>query len=75
MPSVFVLRTARSPGPKRILSLDGGGIRGNITVGFLEHIEMIVRGRIGSDARLADYFDVIGGTNTGAIIATMLALG
>jgi uncharacterized protein len=62
-------------GPKRILSLDGGGIRGSITVGFLEQIEIIVRERLGPQATLADYFDLIGGTSTGAIIATMLALG
>ena len=65
----------RSPGPKRILSLDGGGIRGSISVAFLEQIEAIVRARLGSSAALADYFDLIGGTSTGAIIAAMLALG
>ena len=64
-----------SPGPKRILALDGGGIRGAISVGFLERIEAIVRERMGPTAVLADYFDLIGGTSTGAIIATLLALG
>ena len=73
--SAQVLARANAPGPKRILSLDGGGIRGAMTVGFLEEIERIVRGRMGSTATLADYFDLIGGTSTGAIIATMLALG
>ena len=29
------------PGPKRILSLDGGGVRGAITVAFLERIEQL----------------------------------
>jgi patatin-like phospholipase/acyl hydrolase len=70
------LRTRlKAPGPKRILSLDGGGIRGSITVGFLERIEAIVQARMGPAATLADYFDLIGGTSTGAIIATLLALG
>ncbi len=65
------------PGPKRILALDGGGIRGALTLGFLEKIEEILRKRYGNDPafRLCDYFDLIGGTSTGAIIATCLALG
>jgi hypothetical protein len=29
------------PGPKRLLSLDGGGVRGALTVAFLEHIESL----------------------------------
>src|SRR5205823_6642362 len=29
------------PGPKRILALDGGGVRGAITVAFLEQIEKV----------------------------------
>src|SRR5688572_14403782 len=65
----------RSPGPKRILALDGGGIRGCTALGFLEEIEKIVRARHGDGAVLADYFDLIGGTSTGAIIATLLSLG
>src|SRR4051812_3271367 len=64
-----------SPDPKRILALDGGGIRGCSTLGFLEAIEKIVRRRCGDATVLADYFDLIGGTSTGAIIAAMLALG
>ena len=64
------------PGPKRILALDGGGIRGILTVQLLKRIEQIVRDRSGDDsAVLADYFDLIGGTSTGAIIASALALG
>lgn len=65
------------PGPKRILTLDGGGIRGALTLGFLEKIEEILSQRPGSgpDFRLCHYFDLIGGTSTGAIIATCLALG
>ena len=64
------------PGPKRILALDGGGIRGILTVQFLKRIEKLVCDRTGDDsAVLADYFDLIGGTSTGAIIASALALG
>lgn len=64
-------------GPKRILALDGGGIRGALTLGYLGRIEAILRERRGGDPdfRLCDYFDLIGGTSTGSIIATGLALG
>ena len=63
------------PGPKRILSLDGGGVRGAITVAFLERIEDILSKRLGADIRLGDWFDLVGGTSTGALIAGALALG
>ena len=62
------------PGPKRLLALDGGGVRGAISLGFLEKIESLLRERQGK-ARLGDWFDLIGGTSTGAIIAGGLALG
>jgi hypothetical protein len=64
-----------SPGPKRVLALDGGGVRGIISLAYLERIEAILRERFGPDTVLADYFDLIGGASTGAIIATGLALG
>lgn len=65
-----------APGPKRILALDGGGIRGAITLGYLERIESLLRARHQRpDLRLCDYFDLIGGTSTGSIIAAALALG
>ena len=61
---------------KRILSIDGGGIRGCLTLGYLKKIETIVRQQLDKeDAVLSDYFDLIGGTSTGALIATQLALG
>ena len=64
-------------GPKRVLALDGGGIRGAMSLGYLSRIESILRERNGNDPdfRLSDYFDLIGGTSTGSIIATGLALG
>jgi predicted acylesterase/phospholipase RssA len=63
--------------PKRILSLDGGGIRGAITVGYLEKVEELLKARHPQrdDFRLCDYFDLIGGTSTGSIIAGFLAVG
>ncbi len=66
----------RPAGQKKLLALDGGGIRGVITLEVLDRIEQIAREKLGrSDALLADYFDYIGGTSTGAIIATCLAIG
>jgi len=66
------------PGPKRILALDGGGVRGMITLAILERIEALLAeatGRTDGSFRLAHYYDLIGGTSTGSIIATGLAIG
>ncbi len=63
-------------GPKRILALDGGGIRGAITIGYLEKIQHLLRLRYDrKDMMLCDYYDLIGGTSTGSIIAGALAIG
>jgi uncharacterized protein len=62
------------PGPKRILSLDGGGTRGIVSLAFLREIERALCGER-PDECLADHFDLIGGTSTGAIIGAGLALG
>jgi predicted acylesterase/phospholipase RssA len=63
--------------PRRMLALDGGGIRGLITLEVLRRLEDLLRSRYGRgpEFRLADYFDYIGGTSTGAIIAAALARG
>ena len=64
-------------GPKRILALDGGGVRGSLTLAYLAEIEDLLGRRSGDPERfrLCDYFDLIGGTSTGAIIAACLAKG
>jgi hypothetical protein len=66
-----------SPGPKKILALDGGGIRGTLALEILAKIENVLREALKRDDSfvLADYFDFISGTSTGAIIAAGLALG
>lgn len=65
-----------APTPKRVLSLDGGGVRGLITIGYLAAIEDLLRERYEQEElRLSDYFDLIGGTSTGAILAAALTLG
>ncbi|MEO0999625.1 MAG: patatin-like phospholipase family protein, partial [Pseudomonadota bacterium] len=60
---------------KRILALEGGGLRGIIEVAYLERLEALVKERRGPDTRLSDVFDLVGGASTGAILATSVALG
>src|SRR5689334_14655061 len=55
--------------PFRILSLDGGGAKGFYTLGILREIEAAIR------VPIHEKFDLIFGTSTGAIIASLLALG
>lgn len=59
----------------KILSIDGGGIRGIIPCQILAELENDLICRDGKDARLCDYFDLIAGTSTGGIIAIGIALG
>lgn len=61
--------------PKRILALDGGGLRGILTLGYLARLEALLKSRHGGweAFRLSHYFDLIAGTSTGAIIAAGLA--
>ena len=61
---------------KRILSLDGGGIRGVFSLQVLAAMEELFRReRKRPDLVLADEYDLFAGTSTGAIIATCLAWG
>jgi hypothetical protein len=61
---------------KRILSLDGGGIRGVFSLEILLRIETLLREHFKSPKLiLADHFDFIAGTSTGAIIAAGLCWG
>jgi hypothetical protein len=63
--------------PRRLLALDGGGIRGVMSLEILRKIEQDLATATGKGAsfRLGDFFDYIGGTSTGAIIAAGLAMG
>lgn len=63
--------TSPNVGPSsfRILSLDGGGIRGAFSAAFLARIEEHL------DYPIGHYFDLIAGTSTGGIIAIGLGLG
>ncbi len=60
--------------PRKILALDGGGIRGVLTLEILAEMERQIASATGI-TRLGDYFDYIGGTSTGSIIAAGLAVG
>lgn len=57
------------PTVRRILTIDGGGIKGVFPAAFLATIEQELGRSIG------DYFDLIAGTSTGGIIALGLGLG
>ena len=61
---------------RKLLALDGGGIRGLIAVEALAAVEEHFRKIRGNDdLRLADEFDYVAGTSTGAIIAACVSLG
>jgi uncharacterized protein len=65
-----------SESQKKILTIDGGGIRGLLALGMLEQIEGHLRQLSGNpELRLHQYFDYIAGTSTGAILATALSTG
>ena len=67
----------RAPGKKKILTMDGGGNLGMISVEVLAALEDMLRKetKAGPDFVLADYFDFVAGTSTGAIIAACIAIG
>lgn len=56
----------------RILSLDGGGIRGIITCVILKYIEEQLQKLDNHEAKIGDYFDLIAGSSTGGLIASVL---
>ncbi len=58
-----------SGGVRRILTIDGGGIKGAFPAAFLAELERQIGGPV------VDYFDLIAGTSTGGIIAIGLGLG
>lgn len=56
----------------RILSLDGGGIRGIISCVILKYIEEQLQKQDNPNAKIGDYFDLLAGTSTGGLIAALL---
>jgi len=59
----------------KILSIDGGGIRGVFPAQFLSEIESFLNEAGKEKCQIHEYFDLICGTSTGGIIAIALALG
>jgi patatin-like phospholipase/acyl hydrolase len=59
----------------RILSLDGGGMRGLIGATVLEELEAILVDTLGAPVRVGDFFDVVVGTSTGGLQAAALVIG
>ncbi|MDX2100449.1 MAG: patatin-like phospholipase family protein [Leptolyngbyaceae cyanobacterium bins.59] len=55
--------------PYRVLSLDGGGVRGLLAAIWLARLEQ----KLGAPVR--EYFDLVAGTSTGGIIACAVSLG
>ena len=62
-------QTSGTQKPFRILSLDGGGLKGLFTAKLLADMETHL------GVRISEHFDLITGTSTGAIIAIGLGLG
>jgi hypothetical protein len=61
---------------RNILALDGGGTRGIFSLQILAKMEQLLRDKFNRpEMVLADHFDFIGGTSTGAIIAAALSWG
>ncbi len=52
-----------------VLALDGGGSKGMYTLGVLKELELKLGGK------LHEHFDLVYGTSTGSIIASLVALG
>jgi predicted acylesterase/phospholipase RssA len=74
--SEALINRLRSPGPKKILACDGGGILGLISVEILAQLEADLRAaRNDPTLVLADFFDFVCGTSTGAIIAACVSAG
>ena len=59
----------------KILSIDGGGIKGVFPAFYLMLIESALENRKDGKTRIHHHFDLITGTSTGGIIALALSLG
>ncbi|CAH7449728.1 cGAMP-activated phospholipase [Vibrio chagasii] len=60
----------------RVLSLNGGGVRGLFTISVLAELERIIEeSSDGECVKIGDYFDLITGTSIGGLLALGLAEG
>ncbi len=55
--------------PFRILSIDGGGIRGLIAARVIARLEQLISAEAGAERRIADCFHLLAGTSTGGLLA------
>jgi uncharacterized protein len=53
----------------RVLSIDGGGIRGLIAARVIARLEELISAEAGEERRLADCFHMVAGTSTGGLLA------
>jgi len=58
----------------KILTIDGGGMKGLYSATILHHLEKELREAHGEEVRLVDFTDMICGTSTGGLIALALSL-
>lgn len=59
----------------KILSLDGGGVRGYLSAKILANIEQLLNESNNENINIGQRFDLIAGTSTGGIIACALSIG
>lgn len=55
----------------KLLSIDGGGIRGIIPAVIIKELESEINKLTGENKHISDYFDMFAGTSTGAILTTL----
>lgn len=63
---------------RKLLSIDGGGIRGVLALEILGRLEQELADAQGiprNEFRLSDFFDYVAGTSTGAVIAACVSRG
>lgn len=59
----------------KVLTLDGGGVRGYLSAKILCNIEKLLNEEDGTNTNIGQRFDLIAGTSTGGIIALALGKG
>ena len=73
--AVDIAREGQAPTDRfRILSVDGGGMRGLIPALVIADLEDRLQAEAGPDARVADYFHMFAGTSTGGLVALSLTV-
>jgi len=72
-PAVLRMQSSgASPAVRKILCLDGGGVRGLASLYLVKHLMDRLNAKRGGRLEVWQEFDMIGGTSTGGLIALML---